>query len=121
MVTAATIYMSLLGAAGLERVAEASLQRTAQLAAALGAVAGVRPAFKTRHFHETVLQLDRPVAPVLAALARRGILGGLDLGERYPELGHALLVCATETKSDADIAAYAGALADIMNTSRAAA
>ncbi|HEY1313513.1 MAG TPA: aminomethyl-transferring glycine dehydrogenase subunit GcvPA [Steroidobacteraceae bacterium] len=121
MVTAATIYMSLLGAAGLMRVAAASLQRTADLVAALGKIAGVQPAFAAPRFHEAVLLLDRPVAPILAALARRGILGGLDLAERYPELGHALLVCATETKLDVDIDAYAGALADIMNPSRAAA
>jgi glycine dehydrogenase subunit 1 len=121
MVTAATIYMSLLGAVGLARVAEASLQRTADLVAALTKVAGVKTAFTAARFHEAVLLLDRPVAPVLAALARRGIQGGLDLAERYPELGHALLVCATETKLDVDINAYAGALADIMNPSRAAA
>ena len=58
----------------------------------------MKAAFTAPRFHEAVLLLDRPVAPVLAALARRGILGGLDLTERYPELGHALLVCATETK-----------------------
>jgi glycine dehydrogenase subunit 1 len=121
MVTAATIYMSLLGAAGLERVAAASLQRTADLVAALGRVAGVKTAFTAPRFHEAVLLLDRPVAPVLAALARRGIFGGLDLADRYPELGHALLVCATETKLQADIDSYAGALTDIMNPSRAAA
>jgi glycine dehydrogenase subunit 1 len=121
LVTAATIYMSLLGAEGLERVAAASLQRTADLVAALSRIAGVRPAFTAARFHEAVLLLDRPVAPVLNALARRGILGGLDLTERYPELGHALLVCATETKLDVDIDAYAGALADILKSSRAAA
>jgi len=121
MVTAATIYMSLLGAAGLERVAAASLQRTADLVAALGKVAGVKAAFSAPRFHEAVLLLDRPVAPVLAALARRGIFGGLDLADRYPELGHALLVCATETKLQADIDSYAGALTDIMNSSRVAA
>jgi glycine dehydrogenase subunit 1 len=121
MVTAATIYLSLLGAAGLERVAAACLQRTADLVARLSRVAGVKPAFTAPRFHEAVLLLERPVAPVLAALARRGIFGGLDLADRYPELGHALLVCATETKSDADIDSYAGALADIMNPSRAAA
>jgi len=121
MVTAATIYMSLLGAAGLERVAAASLQRTADLVAALCKVAGVKPAFNAPRFHEAVLILDRPVAPVLAALARRGIFGGLDLADRYPELGHALLVCATETKLQADIDSYAGALTDIMNPSRVAA
>ncbi|MGB6308548.1 MAG: aminomethyl-transferring glycine dehydrogenase subunit GcvPA [Steroidobacteraceae bacterium] len=121
MVTAATIYMSLLGARGLECVAAASLQRTADLVAALGRVAGVRPAFNSPRFHEAVLLLDRPVAPVLAALARRGIFGGLDLADRYPELGHALLVCATETKLGADIDAYAGALTDLMKSSRVAA
>jgi glycine dehydrogenase subunit 1 len=121
MVTAATIYMSLLGAAGLARVAAACLQRTADLAGRLSKVAGVKAAFTAPRFHEAVLLLDRPAAPVLAALARRGIFGGLDLGDRYPELGPALLVCATETKLDVDIDAYAGALADIMNPSRAAA
>ncbi len=121
MVTAATIYMSLLGPQGLARVAQTSLQRTADLAAALTAIGGVKPAFTAPRFHEAVLLLDRPVAPVLTALARRGIFGGLDLAERYPELGHALLVCATETKLDVDIDAYAGALADVMRPSRAAA
>jgi glycine dehydrogenase subunit 1 len=121
LVTAATIYMSLLGAAGLERVAAASLQRTADLVARLCAIAGVRAAFTAPRFHEAVLLLDRPVAPVLGALASRGILGGLDLTDRYPELGHALLVCATETKLDVDINSYAAALADIMQMSRAAA
>lgn len=121
MVTAATIYMSLLGAAGLARVAMASMQRTADLVAQLSAIAGVKPAFNSARFHEAVLLLNRPVAPVLAALARRGIFGGLDLSDRYPELGHALLVCATETKLDLDVDSYAGALADIMNSSRAAA
>jgi glycine dehydrogenase subunit 1 len=121
LVTAATIYMSLLGARGLEAVAEACMQRTADLVAALSRVAGVKRAFSAAHFHEAVLLLDRPPAPLLAALARRGILGGLDLGELYPELGHALLVCATETKLGVDIDSYAAALADAMNASRAAA
>ena len=121
MVTAATIYMTLLGAEGLERVAAASLQRTADLVAALSAIRGVEAAFSSPRFHEAVLLLDRPVAPVLAALARRGILGGLDITDRYPEFGYALLVCATETKLGIDIDAYAAALDDVMNSPRAAA
>src|SRR5450631_2529944 len=121
LVTAATLYMSLLGSEGLSRVAAASLQRTADLVARLSGIAGVKPAFTAPRFHEAVLLLDRPVAPVLAALTRRGIFGGLDLTDRYPELNLALLVCATETKLDADINAYAVALTDIMKPSRAAA
>jgi glycine dehydrogenase subunit 1 len=114
-VTAATIYMSLLGGAGLERVAALSVQRTSELVAALGAVSGVREVFCAPRFHEAVVALDRPVAPVLAALARRGILGGLDLSERFPELGHALLVNATETKTAADIGRFARALAEVQS------
>jgi glycine dehydrogenase subunit 1 len=121
MVTAATIYMSLLGPQGMEAVAQASMQRTADLIAALSKIAGVKRAFTAAHFHEAVLLLDRPPAAILAALSRRGILGGLDLSERYPELGHALLVCATETKLGVDIDSYTSALADVMSASRAAA
>jgi glycine dehydrogenase subunit 1 len=119
-VTAATIYMTLLGAAGLERVASACAQRLHQLVAALTAIRGVQSACTGHRFHEAVLVLDRPVAAVLAALAERGIVGGLDLSDRYPELGDALLVCATETKTDADIASFAGALAEIQNVPHAA-
>jgi glycine dehydrogenase subunit 1 len=121
MVTAATIYMSLLGPEGLARVAQTCLQRTADLIAALEKIPGVTRAFNAAHFHEAVLILDRPVAPLLTALARRGILGGLDISQYVPHLGHALLVCATETKLGVDIDAYADALSDVMQTSRAAA
>jgi len=113
-VTAATLYMSLLGAAGLERVAAASAERTADLVHALTRTTGVRAAFAGPRFHEAVLQLDRPTAPVLSALAQRGIAGGLDVSADYPELGSALLVCATETKTAGDIEAYERALSAVM-------
>jgi glycine dehydrogenase subunit 1 len=120
LVTAATIYMSLMGPQGLSRVAQASHARTGELVAALTRVPGVRSVFSAPYFHEAVLALDRPVAPVLQRLADRGILAGFDLAEHYPELGHALLVCATETKTSADIERYAGALAEVMKAARAA-
>jgi glycine dehydrogenase subunit 1 len=114
MVTAATIYMSLLGPEGLARVALTSQQHTARLVELLTAIDGVERAFNAPHFHEAVIRLDRPVAPVLEALASRDVLGGLDLSAHYPELGNAMLVCATETKTDLDLATYRDALADIM-------
>ena len=114
LVTAATIYLSLLGPTGLERVAAASHARCNQLVGALSAIPGVRLAFDGPRFNEAVLQLDRPVAPVLQALAARGILGGVDLATWYPELGPALLVCATETRTDADIEAFAAARSAVL-------
>ena len=120
LVTAATIYMSLLGPRGLAQVAATSMQRTAELVAALAKVPGVRVAFDRPRFHEALLVLDRPVAPVLEALAARGIVGGYDASRDYPSLGHALLVCATETRTREDIEAYAAALAGIMTGAAAA-
>ena len=119
-VTAATIYLSLLGPQGLTRTAAAAHARARELVAALTRTPGVRPAFAGPYFHEAVLQLDRPVAPVLRALAGRGILGGLDLAGYYPELGNALLVCATETKTSADIDRYRSAMSEALQSVRAA-
>ncbi|MGH6609184.1 MAG: aminomethyl-transferring glycine dehydrogenase subunit GcvPA, partial [Burkholderiaceae bacterium] len=107
LVTAATIHMSLLGAQGLERVAAASQTQTSALVETLTKIRGARLAFDGPRFHEAVLQLDCSVAEVLDALARRNIIGGYDLSKRYPELGNALLVCATETRTGEDIEAYA--------------
>src|SRR4051812_1336267 len=114
LVTAATIYLSLLGPQGLARVANEAHARTNELVQALTRIKGIRLAFEGARFHEAVLLLDRPVAPVLADLARRGIVGGFDLGADYPELGNALLVCATETRTAADIEVYADALAESL-------
>jgi len=111
MVTAATIYMALLGPSGLANVARASHANATQLRERLAAVTGVRPCFDAHVFHEFVVRLGKPVAPVLRALQADGILGGLDLTPHYPELGPALLVCATETKTSDDLERYARALA----------
>jgi glycine cleavage system P protein (glycine dehydrogenase) subunit 1 len=119
-VTAATIYLSLMGPQGLERTAAAAHARSRELVSLLTRIPGVRIPFTGPHFHETVLQLDRPVAAVLRALAHSGILGGLDLSTHYPELGNALLVCATETKTNADLERYRAALSDALQAARAA-
>ncbi|MDH3894443.1 MAG: aminomethyl-transferring glycine dehydrogenase subunit GcvPA [Chromatiales bacterium] len=120
VMTAATIYMSLLGASGLARVAAASCSNTSALVDALSALDGVESVFSGAGFHEAVLRLDRPVQPVLDALAQRDILGGIDLGPEFPELGHCMLICATETKTDEDIRHYARALADILQQAQVA-
>ncbi|MCJ7557992.1 MAG: aminomethyl-transferring glycine dehydrogenase subunit GcvPA [Gammaproteobacteria bacterium] len=110
MVTGATIYMSLLGAEGLAGVATACMANTAHMVAVLGKVKGVELVFTGTQFHEAVIRLDCPVAPVLEHLAGEGIAGGYDLSMDYPELGNALVVCATETKSEEDIAMFGEAM-----------
>ena len=115
MVTAATIYLSLLGHAGLRQVALTAHRQTTKLRDLLCKIKGVEPTFEGNHFHEAAITLDRPVAPVLDALAEKEILGGLDLSVDFPTLGDSLLICATETKTDADLQCYADALAEVLS------
>lgn len=115
LVTAATIYMSLLGAEGLRQVASQCHQNTHDLVQALTAIKGVELAFKAPYFHEAVLKLNKPVNNVLQALADAGIAGGYATGKDYPQLPNTLLVCATEMRSAEDLALYSKALTEIMN------
>lgn len=114
MVTAATLYLSLLGPHGLEQVAAACHANTRALLEQVAQVPGVSRAFDRPVFHEAVLKLPRSAREVLEKLLARGILGGFDLSADYPELGHALLVCATETRDEADLRRYAAALAEVV-------
>jgi glycine dehydrogenase subunit 1 len=107
MTTAATIYMSLLGPAGLETVAANSHANTMLLKEKLVSISGVEAMFNRPEFHETVLQLNKPAVDVIEKLAAEGILAGYDLSADYPELGNALLLCATETKTEQDITQFA--------------
>jgi len=115
LVTAATIHMSLLGPAGLQAVASTSMANTAGLVERLTAIDGVERVFDGPIFHECVLRLPGDADQALAALAADGIFGGLALAPFYSELGNTVLVCATETKTAADLDAYAEALARVFD------
>ena len=111
VVTAAAIYLSLLGAEGLRRVAARSHANMCSLIDMLSGIGAVNIRFDGAYFHESVLALSAPCETVCEALRAEGILAGYDLADSYPELGNALLVCTTETKTEADLRRYADAMA----------
>ena len=113
MAVAATMYMSLLGADGLRKVATTCYLNALHLKEQLTQINGVEAVFDSPMFHEFVLKLNHPVAKVLEALAESGIQGGYNLTDDYPELGECLLVCATETKTEEDMQDYAKALQQV--------
>jgi len=116
LVTAATIHTALLGAEGLERVASACHANTARLCDLLCEIPGVEPLFDRPVFHEKALRLPAPTGDLLRSLAAHNILGGFDLGPDYSELDPAVLVCATELRTEEDMAAYAQKLARVIAT-----
>lgn len=120
LVTAATIYMSILGASGLYRVAAKSHVNTDLLRNKLQTLKNIQVLFpKSPFFHELVLQFKIPVESVIKTLAKQGIQAGFNLKPYYPELGEALLVCVTETKTEEDLSVFAKALQAIVQQEEA--
>ena len=109
----ATIYLAALGKTGLRDVAAHNLMQTATLRRAVEAIDGVAVAFEAPSFNEIVVRVPDRAASVLAALQERGIVGGLDLGRFYPDLGDCILMAATELTKDAQIEQLASALKEI--------
>jgi len=120
-VTAATIHMAILGPEGLRRTAAACHASLVALLDKLARVPGVSRRFRSPVFHEVVLHLPAAPEVVLRQLRGEGVLGGLDLAGWYPELDNAILVCATETKTEADLERYATSLDSALRGSTAVA
>jgi len=114
MVTASTIFMSLMGPQGLRQVAIQSHERTRELIEELAAIPGIEKVFTGPFFHEVVLKISQPAEHVLQELAKRRIQGGYAIKQYYPELGDCLLVCATETKTTEDIKLFAHQLREVL-------
>jgi glycine dehydrogenase subunit 1 len=109
--------MALLGEEGFTGLARLNHARAAQLADRLARVPGVGVVNDT-FFNEFTLRLPKPAAPVVDALARRGVLGGVPLSRLYPgrpDLASLLLVAATETNTDEDVETFAAALTEVLS------
>jgi glycine dehydrogenase subunit 1 len=104
----------MLGPEGVRRVAAASMANTRALRDRLCAIAGVSSLFARPFFHEVAINLPRPAHDVVEQLANENIVAGFALGEEYPEYENALLVCATETKTAADLDRFATSLARVL-------
>jgi glycine dehydrogenase subunit 1 len=92
----ATIYLALLGRVGLRKLAEMNLAKAEYAKARIRETPGLSLAYAAPTFNEFAVRLPLPAAEALARAERAGIIAGLDLGPRLPELGPALLICTTE-------------------------
>ena len=110
------IHLSLLGEAGFVRLARLNHARAVALAERLDAVPGAAVVNES-FFNEFTLRLDRPAAGVVDALAARGVLAGVPVSRLLPGEADAaplLLVAATETVSEDDMAALEAALGEAL-------
>ena len=111
-----TIHLSLLGEAGLRRLARINHANAVELADALGKVPGVKVLNET-FFNEFTIRVPGDAAQVIEKLAAKGVLGGVPcsrLAPDNPDLRDLIVVAATEVNTDEDRAAYAQALKEVL-------
>jgi glycine dehydrogenase subunit 1 len=111
-----SIHLTLLGETGLRELAMLNHAKAVAAADRLAAVAGVE-LVSGPFFNEFTLRLAQPARPIVRSLAERGILAGVPLGRLYPgvdQLDPGLVVAVTETTTEEDVEALAGALAEAL-------
>jgi glycine dehydrogenase subunit 1 len=110
-----SIHMSLLGEKGLRQLALVNHQKAVALRDALAAVPGVE-ILTPRFFNEFAIKISGDAAEVVETLASNGIIAGVPFSRLDPTAGldDVLLVCATETTPDIDIAFFSKALTKVL-------
>ncbi len=106
-----TIHLTLLGDAGLRRLARINHANAVALADRLAAVRGVEVLNET-FFNEFTIKVTGDAAETVQHMAEKGVLGGVPVSRLLPDKGldDLILVASTEVNTDADRAAFAEAL-----------
>jgi glycine dehydrogenase subunit 1 len=100
---AATVYLSLLGKSGLEKIGKLCLSRARYAASKITDLPGYKLKFKGPFFNEFVVEI--PVSPhrIITRLAGKGIVPGIDIGKFVPGLKGCLMIAVTEKRSKKQI------------------
>ncbi len=114
----AGVYLALMGPQGMVEIGEGIMTRTRYAMMQMDKVKGLKtPLFRSPHFKEFVVNFDdtgKAVAQINKALLARGIFGGKDLSEEFPEMGNSALYCVTEVHAKEDIDTLVEALKEVV-------
>jgi glycine dehydrogenase subunit 1 len=112
MCLAFTIHLTLLGEAGLKKLAAVNHANACDLADRLADVDGVTVLNKT-FFNEFAIAVEGDGAKVVEKMAKKGVLAGVPASRLWPKdkaLKGVILVANTEVNTDEDRAAFVAAL-----------
>ena len=114
----AGVYLATMGPQGMVEIGEGIMARSRYAMLEIGRIKGVQaPVFQSPHFKEFVVNFDgtgKTVAEINGALLAREILGGKDLANEFPELGHSALYCVTEVHTQDDMDRLVRALREVV-------
>ena len=111
-----TVHMTLLGEAGLTRLARINRANACRLADRLDAITGVSVVNES-FFNEFAVRLPGDAAETVDRLAERGIVAGVPVSRlepHHPELADMMLVAATETMTGDEMERFATALQEAI-------
>jgi glycine dehydrogenase subunit 1 len=114
----AGVYLATMGPQGMVEIGEGIMARSRYAMLEIGRLKGVQaPVFQSPHFKEFVVNFDgtgKTVTEVNRALLARGVFGGKDLTNEFPELGHSALYCVTEVHTRDDMDRLVRALREVV-------
>jgi glycine dehydrogenase subunit 1 len=111
-----TVHLTLLGEAGLRRLAELNHGKACELAERVASVPGVT-LLNDSLFNEFTVRLPKPAAPVVEALAARRILAGVPVSRLIPDdpdVENLLLLAATETATEYGMGQLVASLKEVL-------
>ena len=110
----ATVFLETLGREGLKELAWQNIQKANYALEKLSQIKGVKRKFTGNSFNEFVLEFSGGFKKISGFLRKKGILGGVDLGQYYPKLKKCALVCVTEMHKKDDIDRLAAVLKESL-------
>jgi glycine dehydrogenase subunit 1 len=100
---AATVYLSLLGKIGLEKVGKLCLSKAHYAAKKIIEIPGFSLKFNGPFFKEFVIDAPASATNLINRLSKKGIVPGIDLGKFNLGLRGSLMIAVTEKRSKAEI------------------
>ncbi|UCF50576.1 MAG: aminomethyl-transferring glycine dehydrogenase, partial [Thermoplasmatales archaeon] len=111
---AAVVYLSWLGSDGFFKLSRINLENGQKLAKLVTSIKGFKLRFNSSHFNEFILECSEDVKKLNNRLLQKGIFGGLDLEEFYPELKNCMLIGTSEVHTDDDFERFVSSLREVL-------
>jgi len=117
LVTAATIYMSIVGLTGMKNTAIRCHENTTRLVEKLLTTGKAERVYDSHYFHECAIRTERDSKVLMQKMLNdQHFLAGLPLGTFDKNLADSFLICATEKRTEREIDNYVEAFVESVNS-----
>jgi glycine dehydrogenase subunit 1 len=112
---AVAMFLSVHGKEGLKKLAMLNLEKAFRLKQKIAVLPNLSIPYSGHTFNEFVVRANLPAKEILLKLEEEHhVLGGVDVGEKYPEYPNDFLVSVTEENSDEETECFLHALTEVV-------